>query len=125
VPASTEFYPGLPDVVWDEGAAAAVKKASVAGFAAFVHTGSGQNAWWELYAPLLTPEYADDAFEIDAGRITLRAFTSVVVVNDAKNPITATARFSTNEGVWEMLMHRTGADAPWLIAGFSAVKAGA
>ena len=115
----SEFYTGLPSATWDAAAAAEASAAAKAAMNAFIDVSGGQEQWWNRYAPLLADSYAEDAFHIDVARITVTRTQEPEIVNEAQNPLTVHALFSTNDGRWEMVLNREGSSLPWLVFGLT------
>ncbi len=65
---------------------------------------------------MLGADYAEDAKYIDPARVPFSTITDGPSISrEAENPMTVTASFYTNDGPWEMMLHRTGQDDPWLV----------
>ncbi|MFM9432253.1 hypothetical protein [Arthrobacter sp. MP_2.3] len=116
---ATEHYDG-PNVTWDAAAEAKVKETAAKAMRLFGRPGVEEKKWFSELAPLLAPEYAEDAKYIDPARVPITTITDGPSISrEAENPMTVTASFYTNDGPWDMMLHRTGQDAPWLVTSIS------
>ncbi len=116
---ATEHYEG-PNVTWDADAEAKVKETAAKAMELFGRPDVEEKKWFSELAPLLAPEYAEDARYIDPARVPFSMITDgPSIAREAQNPMTVTASFYTNDGPWDMMLHRTGQDAPWLVTSIS------
>ncbi|MET3174653.1 UNVERIFIED_ORG: hypothetical protein ABIB52_002504 [Arthrobacter sp. UYCu721] len=116
---ATEHYDG-PNVTWDANAEAKVKESAANAMKLFGRPDVEEKKWFSELAPLLAPEYAEDARYIDPARVPITTITDGPSISrEAQNPMTVTASFYTNDGPWDMMLHRTGQDAPWLVTSIS------
>ncbi|MGY4542572.1 hypothetical protein ACVWY0_002496 [Arthrobacter sp. UYNi723] len=116
---ATEHYDG-PNVTWDANAEAKVKETAAKAMKLFGRPDVEEKKWFSDLAPLLAPEYAEDAKYIDPARVPITTITDgPSITREAQNPMTVTASFYTNDGPWDMMLHRTGQDAPWLVTSIS------
>jgi hypothetical protein len=114
-----EHY-GVPEVTWDTGAEAQVKETAATAMALFARPGVPEQQWFSELAPLLSSAYAEDAKYIDPARVPFNKITDGPVISrEAQNPLTVTASFFTNDGPWDMMLHRAGQDEPWLVTSIS------
>ncbi|MFB0840002.1 hypothetical protein ACETK3_18605 [Arthrobacter sp. E44] len=114
-----EHY-GVPEVTWDAAAERAVKDTASKVMVLFARPNVPEAAWFSDLAPYLAPEYAADAKYIDPARVPIRKVTDGPAISrEAGNPLTVTATFSTDAGRWQMLLHRSGQQQPWLVATIS------
>jgi hypothetical protein len=117
--AADEHY-GVPEVTWDPAAEKAVKDTAAKVMGLFARSDVPETTWFAELAPHLAPEYADDAKYIDPARVPIRKVTDGPAISrDAGNPLTVTATFSTDAGRWQMLLHRSGQQQPWLVTAIS------
>jgi hypothetical protein len=114
-----EHY-GVPEVTWDVGAEAQVKETAATAMTMFARPGVPEQQWFSELAPLLSSAYAEDAKYIDPARVPFNKITEGPVISrEAQNPLTVTASFFTNDGPWDMMLHRAGQDEPWLVTSIS------
>lgn len=114
-----EHY-GVPEVTWDAVAEARVKETAATAMALFARPEVPEQQWFSELAPLLSPEYAEDAKYIDPARVPFNKITDGPAISrEAQNPLTVTASFFTNTGPWDMMLHRAGQDEPWLVTSIS------
>ena len=115
-----EEHYGVPDVTWDPAAETAVKDTASTVMGLFARPDVPEAAWYSQLAPYLAPEYAEDAKYIDPARVPIRSVTDgPAITREAGNPLTATATFSTDAGNWQILLHRSGQQQPWLVTAIS------
>ncbi|MDP9936876.1 hypothetical protein J2T11_003244 [Paenarthrobacter nicotinovorans] len=114
-----EHY-GIPDVTWDVASEKSLKDTAAKAMALFARPDVPETTWFAELAPHLAPEYAEDAKYIDPARVPIRKITDGPAISrDAGNPMTATATFATDAGRWQMLLHRSGQQQPWLVTAIS------
>lgn len=114
-----EHY-GVAEVTWDPAAEKAVQDTAAKVMGLFARPDVPETTWFAELAPHLAPEYADDAKYIDPARVPIRKVTDGPAISrDAGNPLTVTATFSTDAGRWQMLLHRSGQQQPWLVTAIS------
>ncbi|MET3164781.1 UNVERIFIED_ORG: hypothetical protein ABIB19_003212 [Arthrobacter sp. UYEF10] len=116
---ASEHYEG-PNVTWDATAEAKVRETAANAMELFGRPDVEEKKWFSELAPLLAPEYAEDARYIDPTRVPITTITDGPSISrEAQNPMTVTATFYTNDGPWDMMLHRTGQEAPWLVTSIS------
>lgn len=116
---STEQYHG-PNVTWDADAEIEVKATAAKAMRLFGRPDVPETKWFADLEPLLAAEYAEDARYIDPARVPITTITDGPSISrEAENPMTVTASFYTNDGPWEMMLHRMGQDDPWLVTSIS------
>lgn len=116
---STEHYQG-PNVTWDANSERQVKDTAAKAMGLFARPGIEETIWFAELEPLLATEYKEDAKYIDPARVPITTVTDGPSISrQAQNPMTVTASFDTNDGPWEMLLHRAGQDDPWLVNSIS------
>ena len=114
-----EHY-GVPEVTWDPAAEKAVKDTAAKVMGLFARPDVPETTWFAQLAPHLALEYADDAKYIDPAQVPVRKITDGPAISrDAGNPLTVTAWFSTDAGRWQMMLHRSGQQEPWLVTAIS------
>lgn len=107
---------GVPVVTWGPSTDAEVKALAADLMLKFAHADVTERAWFDALQPHMSADYQDSAQYIDPGRIPVREIHSPpVLVREQQNPMSVTAEFPTNDGLWVMSLHRTGQDEPWLI----------
>lgn len=112
---STEHYEG-PNVTWDADAEVEAKETAARAMRLFGRPDVPEAKWFSDLEPLLAAEYAEDARYIDPARVPFSTITDGPSISrEAENPMTVTASFYTNDGPWEMMLHRAGQDDPWLV----------
>lgn len=115
----TEHYDG-PNVVWSADDEARVKDVAQKAMTMFARPEVPETQWFPELEPLLTAEYSENAKYIDPARVPITTITDGPAISrEADNPMTVTASFYTNDGPWDVLLHRTGQDAPWLVSAIS------
>ncbi|MGY2747727.1 hypothetical protein [Arthrobacter sp. UYCu723] len=116
---STEYFEG-PNVTWDANAEITVKETAAKAMRLFGRPNVPETQWFSELEPLLAAAYAEDAKYIDPARVPITTITDgPSITREAQNPMTVTASFYTNDGPWDMMLHRTGQDAPWLVTSIS------
>lgn len=116
---STEHYEG-PNVTWDANAEVQVTETAARAMKLFGRPDVPEAKWFSELEPLLAAEYAEDARYIDPARVPFSTITDGPSISrEAENPMTVTASFYTNDGPWDMMLHRTGQDDPWLVTSIS------
>jgi hypothetical protein len=114
-----EHY-GVPEVTWDVAAETAVKDTAAKVMGLFARPDVPGAAWFSELSPFLSAEYAEDARYIDPARVPIRKVTDgPAITREAGNPLTVTAAFSTDAGRWQMILHRSGQQEPWLVTAIS------
>lgn len=112
----TEEHYGAPEVTWDATSQASVEDTAGTVMRLFARPDVPDATWFSDLSPYLTQEYADDARYIDPARVPVRTITDGPAISrQAGNPMTVTASFSTNAGRWQMMLHRSGQQEPWLV----------
>jgi len=120
---STEQYHG-PNVTWDANAEIKVKETAAKAMKLFGRPDVPETKWFSDLEPLLAAEYAEDARYIDPAQVRITTVTDGPSISrEAENPMTVTASFYTNDGPWDMMLHRMGQDDPWLVTSIGS-KAG-
>lgn len=114
-----EHY-GIPEVTWDAEAEKSVQDTAAKVMGLFARPDVPETTWFADLAPHLAPEYAEDAKYIDPARVPIRKITDGPAISrEAGNPLTVTATFATDAGRWQMLLHRSGQQQPWLVTAIS------
>ncbi|MEJ5913174.1 hypothetical protein WDV86_01900 [Pseudokineococcus sp. 1T1Z-3] len=73
--------------------------------------------WWETLAPLLTSEAQDAYFYVDPAEVPATAVTGPAALVEPESGTTAflaTVQVPTDVGTYDVLLARTGGEAPWL-----------
>lgn len=116
---ATEHYEG-PNVTWDAGSEAMVRETAAKAMKLFGRPDVPETMWFAELEQLLAIEYKEDARYIDPARIPFSTVTDGPSISrEAQNPMTVTASFYTNDGPWDMMLHRIGQDDPWLVTSIS------
>ena len=116
---ATEHYHG-PNVTWDANSEVKVKEAAAKAMKLFARPDVPETQWFSELEPLLAAAYAEDARYIDPARVPFSTITDGPSISrEAENPMTVTASFYTNDGPWDMMLHRMGQDDPWLVTSIS------
>lgn len=116
---ATEHYEA-PNVTWDANAEKQVKDTAAKAMGLFGRPDVEDKTWFADLEPLLAAEYAEEAKYIDPARVPITTITDGPSISrDAENPMTVTASFYTNDGPWDMMLHRTGQNDPWLVTSIS------
>ena len=106
----------LPGVSWDAGSEKGAKDTAKRALTLFARPRLAQPTWFKQLQPLLSPEYAVEAEYISPAKVPVsRILDGPVLVREAGNPMTVTARFKTNHGPYLVLMHRSGQVDPWVV----------
>ncbi|MCI1035781.1 hypothetical protein, partial [Raoultella terrigena] len=83
-------------MTWDAGAEAQVKETAATAMALFARSEVPEQQWFSELAPLLSPEYAEDAKYINPARVPFNKITDGPAISrEAQNPLTVTASFFT------------------------------
>jgi hypothetical protein len=115
-----EEHYGVPAVTWDAAAETAVKDTAGKVMGLFARPDVPEAAWFSDLSPYLLAEYAEDARYIDPARVPVRKVPDgPAITREAGNPLTVTASFSTDAGRWQMILHRSGQEEPWLVTAIS------
>lgn len=115
-----EEHYGVPEVTWDPAAETAVKGTAGKVMGLFARPDVPETTWFSDLAPYLAREYAEDAKYIDPARVPIRKVTDGPAISrEAGNPLTVTVAFSTDAGRWQMMLHRSGQQEPWLVTAIS------
>lgn len=116
---ATEHYEG-PNVTWDASSEARVRETAAEAMKLFGRPDVPETTWFAELEPLLAIEYKEDARYIDPARVPITTITDGPSISrEAENPMTVTASFYTNDGPWDMMLHRVGQDDPWLVTSIS------
>ena len=108
---------GVPVVTWDASTEAEVKALAADLMGKFARTDVTARAWFDALQPHMSADYQESAQYIDPGRIPVTKILSNPVLGREKgNPMSVTAEFSTNNGLWVLSLHRSGQEEPWLIS---------
>lgn len=116
---ATEHYEG-PNFTWDASSEARVRETAAKAMKLFGRPDVPETKWFAELGPLLAIEYKEDARYIDPARVPFSTVTDGPSISrEAQNPMTVTASFYTNDGPWDMMLHRVGQDDPWLVTSIS------
>lgn len=111
-----EFYEGIPDVTWSPSTDAEVEAIASEAMGLFARPDVPERRWYTDLLPHLSEEYAEDVQYIDPANVRVTEILSgPVLIREKDNPLTVTAKFTTNAGPWTVLLHRIGQNDPWLV----------
>lgn len=114
-----ELY-GAPEVTWDATSQTSVEHTAETAMRLFARPEAPEAVWFSDLSPYLAADYADDARYIDPARIPVKTITDGPAISrEAGNPMTVTASFSTDAGRWQIMLHRSGQQEPWLVTAIS------
>lgn len=108
-----------PYPVWDQDSRDTAVAAAAAAMTAFARPpqGSDPDAWWAALAPLLTPTAQQTYALVDPAEVPPTRLTGpgeLVEPGPDASAFLATVHVPTDAGTYEVLLARTGHDAPWL-----------
>lgn len=81
---------------------------------AFARPTLGYEDWWAALAPLLSDQAQQDYSFVDPANIPVHAMTGQPVLVDESSAFLAHVQVPTDVGVYELLLSRTDATAPWV-----------
>lgn len=108
-----------PMPVWDDTAEAAASDAAVGAMRAFARPDVGYDEWFAQLRPYLTQDAAETYVYTDPINIPVTTVTGDATVLESTSAYVAVVDVDTDVGQYQVLMLRTGADAPWLAAEFA------
>lgn len=115
-----EEHFGAPEVTWDATSQASVEHTAETVMRLFARPEVPDVIWFSDLSPYLAAEYGDDARYIDPARVPIKTITDGPAISrEAGNPMTVTASFSTDAGRWQIMLHRSGQQEPWLVTAIS------
>ena len=119
-PASDEHDEGVPVVSWDAASEKAVRDTAAEVMGLFARPTVPEGPWFAALEPHLAADYAGSARYIDPARVPVsKVLEGPALSRDTGDPLTVTATFATDDGPWEVALHRTAQDAPWLVTDIS------
>lgn len=99
---------------WDDSSreSATVRAAEI--MTAFARPHIPYEDWWADLAPLLSDQAQQDYAFVDPANVPVQAVTGDPVLVDDSSAFLARLQVPTNVGVYELLLSRTDATAPWV-----------
>lgn len=99
---------------WDAVSRAAAIARAAEIMTAFARPALGHEGWWAALAPLLSDQAQQDYSFVDPANIPVHAVTGQPVLVDESSAFLARVQVPTDVGVYELLLSRTDATAPWV-----------
>lgn len=99
---------------WDTASREAATARAAEIMTAFARPTLGYEDWWAALAPLLSDQAQQDYSFVDPANIPVHAVTGEGVLVDESSAFLARVQVPTDVGVYELLLSRTDATAPWV-----------
>lgn len=99
---------------WDASSRAAAVARAAEIMTAFAQPTRPYEDWWADLAPLLSEQAQQDYSFVDPTNIPVSALTGAPVLVDESSAFLARVEVPTDVGVYELLLSRTDATAPWV-----------
>lgn len=110
-----------PAASWDAASEASALATATKVMRLFGRPTVPAKSWYRDLKPFLNPEYAQSASYIDPANVPFHQVVDGPVLSREKNnPVTVTATFVTDAGLWDVLLHRSAQTAPWVVTNISA-----
>ena len=99
---------------WDAASRAAAVGRAAEIMTAFARPARPYEDWWADLAPLLSEQAQQDYSFVDPANIPVHTVTGDPVLVDESSAFLARVEVPTDAGVYELLLSRTDATAPWV-----------
>ena len=110
-----------PTATWDTGSESTAEATTSKVIRLFGRPQVPQKTWYRDLKPFLGKDYAESAAYTDPATVPFRkVLEGPVLSREMGNPSTVTVGFITDAGRWDVLLHRSGQGAPWLVMQISA-----
>ena len=100
--------------IWDATSRAAAVARAAEIMTAFAQPTRPYEDWWADLVPLLSEQAQQDYSFVDPANIPVSALTGDPVLVDESSAFLARVEVPTDVGVYELLLSRTDATAPWV-----------
>ena len=100
--------------IWDTASREAATARATEIMTAFARPSVSYEDWWAALAPLLSDQAQQDYAFVDPANIPVRAVPGEPVLVDESSAFLARVQVPTDVGVYELLLSRVDATAPWL-----------
>jgi hypothetical protein len=112
----------VPLPVWDDVARRDALRTAEAALNAFARPDLAQEAWWEGFAPFLSPAAAAGYVATDPANIPVSVVTGPGRLLEEASPFLARVELDTDAGAHVVLLSRTEQSSAWVVEQISPVE---